>query len=197
MKIDFTQAQLENLYRTGGDEAKKAIREALGEDFSDTLPVTSRIKTFEDARAELGDDNQLVRSYMSVKYGCSYATSEDKDLEAFLKMRIITAALNEGWQPNYTVCEMRWYPYFSLVPQEDIEEMSDEEKSRVVCRANSNASAFGGLVYAHAYNASTHSHSGVGSRVTFKSKELAEYAGQQFKEIYADFCFIIPNEAEK
>lgn len=197
MKIDFNQAQLEHIYRTGGCEAKKAIREALGEDFSKTLPVTSRIKTFEDARTELGDDNQLVRSYLSVKYGCSYAASEDKDLEAYLKMRIITAALNEGWMPEYTTDERRWYPYFTLVTKEDVEEMPEDEKSRVVGRASHNANAYGGLVYAYAHNASAYSFSNSDSRLAFKSEELAEYAGQQFKEIYADFCFITPDHTDK
>lgn len=197
MKIDFNQAQLEHIYRTGGSEAKKAIREALGEDFSKTLPVTSRIKTFEDARTELGDDNQLVRSYLSVKYGCSYAASEDKDLEAYLKMRIITAALNEGWMPEYTTDERRWYPYFTLVTKEDVEEMSNEEKSRVVAREHSGANAVGALAYAFAYNTSLNSESNYGSRLAFKSEELAEYAGLQFKKIYADFYFIIPDDTKK
>lgn len=61
---------------------------------------------------------------------------------------------------------------------------------RVVGRANNNANANGGLVYANAFNASSNSYAYSGSRLAFKNEELAEYAAKQFGDIYADFCFI-------
>jgi len=76
--------------------------------------------------------------------------------------------------------------------------MSDEvkEERRVVGRACGHASAYGGLVYAHAYSVSSYSYTVSGSRLAFKSEELAEYAGKQFAEIYADYCFIPETPAE-
>lgn len=46
MKIDFSKEQLLSIYRSGGNEARLAIKEALGDEFASTLPVTERIKTF-------------------------------------------------------------------------------------------------------------------------------------------------------
>lgn len=194
MKIDFSQEQLVALYRTGGDEARKAIKEALGNEFSKTIPVTSRVQTFDDAVRELGDDHPAVKAWRSLKYG--YAVSdtdpETADIMAYATLRVITEALNEGWKPQFTEGERRWYAWYDFLSKEDVEEMSDEEKEerRVVGRANNSAYAYGGLVCSNAYYVSTHSFTGYGSRLAFKNEELAEYAAKQFGDIYADFCFI-------
>lgn len=192
MKIDFSDKQLVAIYRTGGDEARQAIKEALGDEFSKTIPVTSRVKTFDDAVRELGEDHPAVKAWRSIKYG--YAVSdtdpETADIMAYATLRVITEALNEGWKPQFTEGERRWYAWYDFLSKSDIEEMSDEEKEerRVVGRANSNAN--GGLVSSSANYVSTNSFTGYGSRLAFKNEELAEYAAKQFGDIYADFCFI-------
>lgn len=190
MKLELTSDQLVAIYRGSNIESRKAIKEALGDKFSTELPIQERIKTFEDAMAELGDEHPAVRSYNSVKYG--YAADKEPDIMAYLKLRIITTALNEGWTPQFTKDERRWYAWYDLLDKEDLDDMTEEEKKerRVVGRASSNANANGGLVFSNAYGASTYSGTVVGSRLAFKSEELAEYAGKQFIEIYADFCFI-------
>lgn len=194
MKIEFSDEQIVALYRTGGDEARKAIKEALGDEFSKTIPVTSRVQTFDDAVRELGDDHPAVKAWRSLKYG--YAVSdtdpETADIMAYATLRVITEALNEGWKPQFTEGERRWYAWYDFLTKEEIEEMSDEEKKerRVVGRANFYANASGGLVYSYAYYVSTYSVTSVGSRLAFKNEKLAEYAAKQFGDIYADFCFI-------
>ncbi len=192
MKIDFSKEQLLSIYRSGGNEARLAIKEALGDEFASTLPVTERIKTLDDAVSELGEDNPAVKAYRSIKYG--YAISETDpetaDIMAYAALRVIVEALNEGWKPQFTKGEWRWYAWYDLVSPEQIEDMSEEEKCRVVGRADSNANAYGGLVCSDAYSVSTYSNTSVGSRLAFKNEELAEYAAKQFGEIFADFCFI-------
>lgn len=194
MKIEFSDEQLVALYRTGGDEARKAIKEALGDEFSKTIPVTSRVQTFDDAVRELGDDHPAVKAWRSLKYG--YAVSdtdpETADIMAYATLRVITEALNEGWKPQFTEGERRWYAWYDFLTKEEVEEMSDEEKKerRVVGRAYSNAYAYGGLVYSVASYVSSYSSASYGSRLAFKNEELAEYAAKQFGDIYADFCFI-------
>lgn len=194
MKIEFSDEQLVALYRTGGDEARKAIKEALGDEFSKTIPVTSRVQTFDDAVRELGDDHPAVKAWRSLKYG--YAVSdtdpETADIMAYATLRVITEALNEGWKPQFTEGERRWYAWYDFLTKEEVEEMSDEEKKerRVVGRAVNNAYAYGGLVASSAGYVSTHSGTSGGSRLAFKNEELAEYAAKQFGDIYADFCFI-------
>ena len=190
MKLELTSDQLVAIYRGSNIQSRKAIKEALGDKFSTELPIQERIKTFEDAMAELGDEHPAVRSYNSVKYG--YAADKEPDIMAYLKLRIITTALNEGWTPQFTEGERRWYAWYDLLDKEDLDGMTEEEKKerRVVGRASGNACASGGLVCSHASNVSTYSSAVSGSRLAFKSEELAEYAGKQFIEIYADFCFI-------
>ena len=113
----------------------------------------------------------------------------DYDLVAYLQLRIITAALNEGWEPQFTKGERRWYFWYSLITQEQYDKLSAEDKSRVVGRGGFYASAYGGLVCSHAVYASSVSNTHNGSRLAFRSEKLAAYAGRQFAEIYADFCF--------
>lgn len=194
MKIEFSDEQLVALYRTGGDEARKAIKEALGDEFSKTILVTSRVQTFDDAVRELGDDHPAVKAWRSLKYG--YAVSdtdpETADIMAYATLRVITEALNEGWKPLFTEGERRWYAWYDFLTKEEVEEMSDEEKKerRVVGRAHGDADAYGGLVYSGASYVSAFSNTFFGSRLAFKNEELAEYAAKQFGDIYADFCFI-------
>ena len=192
MKIDFSKEQLLSIYRSGGNEARLAIKEALGDEFASTLPVTERIKTLDDAVSELGEDNPAVKAYRSIKYG--YAISETDpetaDIMAYAALRVIVEALNEGWKPQFTKGEWRWYAWYDLVSPEQIEDMSEEEKCRVVGRASHYAIACGGLGFSYAYYVSTSSYTCSGSRLAFKNEELAEYAAKQFGEIFADFCFI-------
>lgn len=194
MKIEFSDEQLVALYRTGGDEARKAIKEALGDEFSELIPVTKRVQTLDDAVRELGDDQPAVKAWRSIKYGYSVSEKDPDtaDIMAYVTLRVITEALNEGWKPQFTEGERRWYAWYDFLTKEEVEGMSDEEKEerRVVGRASHSAYAYGGLVYAHAYSVSSFSGTVVGSRLAFKNEELAEYAAKQFGDIYADFCFI-------
>lgn len=192
MKIDFSKDQLCAIYRSGGTEAKQAIKEALGGEFSKVLPVTTRIKTFDDAVRELGEDHPTVEAWHSIKYGYSVSEKdpETADILAYATLRVITDALNEGWRPQFIQEERRWYGWYDLISKEDFENLSEDDKARVVGRASYNADAYGGLVYANAGSASSYSNASVGSRLAFKNEELAEYAAKQFGDIYADFCFI-------
>ena len=158
-------------------------------DEKDNRPVTERIKTFADACRELGSDHPFVKAYDGYVSHIHQHDMNDYDLVAYLQLRIITAALNEGWEPQFTKGERRWYFWYELISKEQYDKLSAENNSRVVGRSFSDSDVFGGLVYAHAYNASSGSYSGCGSRLTFKSEKLAAYAGRQFAEIYADFCF--------
>lgn len=147
--------------------------------------VRDRIKTFEDAREALGDEHPLVKEYWGV---VSVDLDITQDLIAYLKLRIITAALNEGWEPQFVKGEKRWYAWYDFITEGDYNDMTDEEKCRVVGRAGYYAYAYGGLVYSHTYHVSTYSYTSYGSRLAFKSEELAEYAAKQFIDIYADYC---------
>lgn len=190
MNIDFTPEQLVAFYRSTSTDGRKAVKEALGEQFSEALPATERVKTYEDAVWELGNDHPLVEAASSAEW--RFTNSEDKDIIAYLKLRVIVAALNDGWKPQFVPGELRWYPWYEFISKDEYDAMSEDEKQerRCVGRSSFNAYAVGGLVYSHAYYASSFSYAHSGSRLAFKSEALAEYAGKQFAELFANFCFI-------
>ena len=160
-------------------------------DEKDNRPVTERIKTFEDACNELGEDHPMVSVYDALVSRAngeqSLAEWMGKDVVAFLKLRIITEALNEGWHPKFTEDEYRYYPWFYIYTKEEYDNFSEEVQRRCVGRAGYHALANGGLVYAYANYASSNSVADYGSRLAFKTRELAEYCGKQFIDIWADF----------
>lgn len=144
--------------------------------------VMERVKTFKDACNELGiEHDKWVQDKKDLGL--------EADVIAYLKLRIIAAALNEGWKPQFTTDEYRYFPWFYLYTQSEIDEMSEEEKSRVVFRSSSNAYAVGGVAYAVTSYDSSSTYTNIGSRLAFKTRELAEYAGRQFVEIWADYVF--------
>ena len=151
--------------------------------------VTERIKTFADACRELGSDHPFVKAYDGYVSHIHQHDMNDYDLVAYLQLRIITAALNEGWEPQFTKGERRWYFWYDLITKEQYDKLSAEDRSRVVGRGGYYANAYCGLVWASADDASSFSFTVYGSRLAFKSEKLAAYAGRQFAEIYADFCF--------
>ena len=143
-------------------------------------PVTERIKNFEDAVFALGDHPFVTEWRMGVNLS--------PDLEAYLKLRIICAALNEGWEPKFDEDEFRYFPWFFLYTKEEYEELdeNDKKKSRVVVRSYINANSCGGVSYASS-SGSSYVSTDVGFRLAFKTKELAEYCGKQFIDIWADY----------
>ena len=148
-------------------------------DEKDNRPVTERIKTFEDAMLATGmtiplDDNQL--SYLP------------KDVVAYMKLRIIAAALNEGWEPQFTTKEYRWYTWFYLYTQEDIDKMDEEKNKKLwLFGGNSNNGAVCGLAGASSDAAWSFSDAAFSARLAVKSEALAKYFGQQFINIWADY----------
>ena len=151
--------------------------------------VTERIKTFADACRELGSDHPFVKAYDGYVSHIHQHDMNDYDLVAYLQLRIITAALNEGWEPQFTKGERRCYFWYDLINKEQYDKLSAEDRGRVVGRGGNFANAHCGLVFALANVASSYSYTSYGSRLAFKSEKLAAYAGRQFAEIYADFCF--------
>lgn len=195
-KISIQKKDLQALYNDLMDSSciskeqfASAMKKTFGEDAFKPLPVTERIKTFEDACRELGEDNLLVSQYEQIEAafrGDKYTA----DLIAYLKLRIITAALNEGWTPQFTKDEYRYYPWFWFYTKEEIAKMDKKEREKVVLfGGNAYNGAFDGLAWANVRYASSSSCGSAGPGLAFKSEKLAAYAGNQFIQIYTDFCF--------
>ena len=163
--------------------------DAEEEQKKDERPITERVKTFEDACKELGEDHKLVQQYRAAE-GTSLMDSIN--VAAYLKLRIITAALNEGWEPQFTEDEDRWYPYLVLWFKGELDDKSDEWKDErnlqvpvVVGCADLGSNV--GVSALSSYTDVSASSTDYGSALVFRKSEIARFAGQQFTELWANY----------
>ena len=190
--MEIKQENIIAAYNTADDNGKRIIAALFGEEAvqaattSDKRPVTERIKTFEDACKELGEEHLFVKQYNS-----NEMADVDTDLDAYLKLRIICAALNEGWKPQFIENEYRWYPWFNLYTQEEIDNKDDDWKQgRQVIDTGDYETEFDGFTYSDSRHVPSYSSATVGSRLCLKSEALATYCGTQFTQLWANFNLI-------
>ena len=144
--------------------------------------ITDRIKTFEDALNELGNKHPLV-----VEYNSNLKAS--KNLIAYCKLRIIVAALNEGWEPKFEKNEFRYFPWFYLYTKENYDKLDDKKKERCISNPHYQRNEKYNFIYCYTLHDGSFSNTyyGFGSRLAFKTKNLAGYAGKQFVKEYLDY----------
>lgn len=167
-----------NAYRVGSDEQKQVLELLFGVDTLKPKTVMDRVKTFEDALKELKPFHPLVKEYKALR-----KADVTSNLIAYSKLCIVTAALNEGWTPKFIKGEKRYSPCFFLYTDKEIRNMSKEEKSRVVYQSCDYASGGVSLAFTNCDTTTVR----FGSRLAFKTRELAEYAGKQFTKLYAEY----------
>ena len=195
--IEIKKSDLQGLFKTltnypqiSKEQVINEMTKAFGKEALKPQDIKERIKTFEDAVNAIGEDHPLVAQYKAINNAFK---EEDNNLHlfAYTRLTIIAEALNEGWRPEYTEDEYRYYPWFGLYTQEEYDDMDDDDKERCrfVGRSSSDAYAGGGLVYADAGGGSANSHTGFGSRLAFKSRDLAIYCGKQFIDIWINYLF--------
>jgi hypothetical protein len=140
-----------------GSDSEKKLLTALYPSYLTLQKITDRVKTFEDAR-------WIVKPSPSLQAILDYKGVDPICImaQALAKIAIITEALNEGWKPDFNdSTQYKWYPYF---------------------RMDSPGFRFNDSYYAIALTST-----GGGSRLCFKSEELARYAGTQFFVLYGIF----------
>lgn len=184
IKKENVLAAYETARKAGADSTMKVLEALFGKDTFKPKDITERIKTFEDACRELDLDSESLKQKW-----------EDDNLMpdeiAYQKLRIICAALNEGWEPQFTEDEWRYYPWFWLYTQDEIDNMDEDEKTnRRLMSTGDYQTGYAGLASANSSNAPSASTANVGSRLCLKSDTLAVYCGKQFIDIWADFYLI-------
>ena len=173
-------------------EQKALLENIFGKDMFQPKDIRERVKTFEDACSELGETNVLVQTYRTASFDTRGDLNDVSDVLAYLKLRIISAALNEGWDPKFTKEKARWYPWFHLWTEEELKDKSDEWKTDNGLWLFGGASDYAsscGLASALSTSAWTRSGACSSARLAVKSEELAQYFGEQFIDIWADFLF--------
>jgi hypothetical protein len=108
-------------------------------------------------------DDVLLELQVIPKDFAEQCSGLSRDEVAYRKIKLITEALNEGWTPDWTDGNWnKYYPWFKM-------------------------GSPSGVGFSYLGYAGWRSYSYVGSRLCFKSSELAEYAGKTFESIYKDF----------
>ena len=192
MEINIENAKA--AFNTADESVKQVLLALLPElkeetaQKADNRPITERVKTFEDACRVLGDTHQFVSEWSVV----SEITNISPDLRAFFKLRIICAALNEGWEPRFTEDEWRYYPWLLLWTEEELSEKSEEWKTdrHLISTGDYQTEDYAGLAYANSIGAPSAPYADFGSRLCLKSDTLAAYCGRQFISLWADFFLI-------
>lgn len=187
------EIKIENVkaaFNTADESGKKLLLALFPELSSETAqkadnrPVTERIKTFEDAMLELGEEHPFVKEW-------HLGENLSPELEAYLQLRVICAALNEGWEPKFTEDESRWYPWFWLYTRDEIERMDEQQKQdRNLMFTGDYITDYAGFACARSSYAPSAAYTAVGSRLCLKSEALAVYCGKQFIDLWADFNLV-------
>lgn len=193
IKIENAKAALKT-----ADESVKKVLLALLPELKETeaqtvvnRPIIERVKTLEDACRELGADHSFVLAYQNTNLRDPEVAEENRDILAYMKLRIIAAALNEGWKPQFTEDEWRWYPWFTLWTEEELSEKSDEWKADLHLISTGDYSGdWAGFACSYSRDAPSYSPAYFCSRLCFKSEALATYCGKQFTKLWADFNMI-------
>lgn len=176
------------------DESGKTMLRAMFPDLewnkteNDNRPITERVKTYEDACNILGAcPGELEQQWEE-------AGLTEPDEIAYQKLRIVVAALNEGWTPQFTEDEYRWMPWFwmykSREEYDNDEDAGWREKHTYHDFKGEYQGDFSGFASANSYNAPSNARAIFGSRLCLKNSDLAEYCGKQFADLWADFLLI-------
>ena len=92
----------------------------------------------------------------------AFQKEDRKTMAAYHKLAVITRAINEGWQPDWSNREERKYEPFMYT--------------------NS-----AGLAFAYTINAPSITYTHIGSRLCFRDYERATFAVETFGELYKDY----------
>jgi len=104
--IVVDEVEARELYKTATPAWKSVFEKNFGKAFF-SQKITDRIKTYEDACSELGE--QPIDEAKWKQFGVS-----DDDI-TYRKLKTITKALNEGWKCDWNDSnQYKWYPWFKM-----------------------------------------------------------------------------------
>ena len=144
--------------------------------------ITNKIKTFEDACEVLGKDHEDVALFRDLS---TLPKPLPTDLMAYIKLRIVCLALNEGWQPKFTQDEVRYWPWLWLYTQAEYDRLDDADKKELLLfGGDADNLARCGVACSGSDDAFSDSDAALGARLALKSRELAIYCGRQFLPLW-------------
>lgn len=170
-------AKVLDAYEKANDYGKEILEGIFGKDAFSAI-IKNKVKTFFDAVEILGRNNQTVKNYYDLVF-----KKCDKDIIAFAKLKIVTEALNEGWKPKYDIMEGSYYTSFDIITEYEFERLGENEKKESMVFHRPDNKVIIALV------SSKLSVSCESYKLSLKSRDLAEYCGKQFMDIWIDYIF--------
>lgn len=173
--VEVQRNQLYTIYRAGSENVKKMMKHMFPEVITDS--TMDRIKTWDDVCAEL-DINQESwdQMVMAMKVACPMSEGETKCAVAHMKVLMLAKALNDGWEltkeaeDNSEGYGIYWLKRDGVRGEVDFQAGSDCAPGCVGA-----SSSFG------------YSRWNLVPRLSFKTRELAEYAVLQFPDIWREY----------
>lgn len=172
-----------NAYRNGSQEERELLMKLMEPSFIEEH-ITDIVQSYEDAVKMVGDDLPL-----------SVLSKMPKHLQAQHKLEVITKALNCGWrhpQDGETWCYYVWGYFYD---KDEIAKMSQEEKDCKILVLLGGSAHYGadcGLACVSSFKAFSDSDVPFGSRLAYKSRDLADYSAEQFRDLWAETLFYLP-----
>lgn len=161
-------------------EASDQVKDIINEDDD------ANVFDFYTEEQDYTDIRDRVKSYVDACHVLGISDSEEpeviadgglmrSDEIARRKLEVITEALNEGWRPDWNnTNQYKYFPYFRILPGQG---KGPDGKPN---------GAHAGLANASTINAATYTSATLGSRLCFRDPELAAYAGDTFRDLYAE-----------
>lgn len=166
--MNYAEGQQTPTYKFENEEKAKAEAERLAEKLG--VPVTT-LKAVDVTQPK--DITQRVKTYADAcaVLGVEPVNDEElaklgftKDEIAYRKLKTIAEALNEGWVADFSDSSTyKYWPWFIYY------------------------GASAGLSCALTYSAASYTDASIGSRLCYKTRKLAAFAGSQFIDLYNDF----------
>lgn len=162
------------------EEASDQVKDIINED------EDANVFDFYTEEQEYTDIRERVKTYADACHILGISDSEEpeviadgglmrSDEIARRKLERITEALNEGWRPDWNnTNQYKYCPYFRILPGKG---KGPDGKPN---------GALAGLAYASTDYAATNTSAYFGSRLCFHDPELAAYAGDTFRDLYAE-----------
>lgn len=173
-QFKITEKVLE-AYEKANDYGKEILEGIFGKEAFGT-DIKGKVKTFMDAVEILGIKNQTVKDYYDIAN-----KTDAKDILAFAKLKVIAEALNEGWEPKYDIFDGSYYTSFDVITEEEYERLKENEKKKCLVFSLPDKEIIFAIV------SSKLSIACEAFKISLKSRELAEYFGQQFMDIWKDY----------
>ena len=147
--------------------------------------ITERIKTFEDALDSLSCEHPMKRNWIALS---SIQELFTPNMVAYAKLCVIAAALNEEWELRWGSSQIYYYPWFYIYSGYEFSQLPESrQKELVLLGGYAHRGAYCGLGYVSSSSAFSNSYAHYGSRLAFRSAEIAKYCGRQFITIWAEY----------